>query len=459
MTDRSHRKAPLSRHPLFPAIVAGWFGALMGIGGLAVRTTVLENMVLALRIDRLVPAAVPPLGLTARVLLTLALMVAGAMFGYALAKLLARAARVRNDEPASAPGIVVAPSAEAQPRSEPDAGTEDDDDLARLAAARALPQRRRALTLEELPEPAPLALAERTGPSILNVGDLNAISPIIDNAAPQPGVHAGAVSREQVPPALKPSGTTDDGLRPPPLSSLGIAQLVERFALALASAQVRQPHAPADHAAQPSLQVDAPEPPAPEHFIDDSQHYQQAQAAAGGRDFAMPSALSGAGAVPSEWLDEAEEEATLESLLPPKQPVTNDPFKTAIAALSRQTADEDARWTVPEIDESTAEQDDFEEAGTEEPDEAAADDDAPFSSLLDMKPSSRQPAPLDSLVRIEADVAVDVAEPIVVFPGQSVPPQAVPARLPGAPFGASPVATETALREALSALQRMSGTR
>lgn len=84
-----HRSRPISRHPLFPAIVALWFGALLALGSLALRTSLVENLVLATRIDSLVPAAAPPLGLTARLLLALALGLAGGAIGWVLARRMA----------------------------------------------------------------------------------------------------------------------------------------------------------------------------------------------------------------------------------------------------------------------------------------------------------------------------------------------------------------------------------
>lgn len=460
MTTRSQGKIPLSRHPMFAPIVAMWFAALLGIGSFAIRTSVFENAVLALRIDALVPAAVPPLGFTARMLLALVVMLAGAALGYGLARLVARGgstpAEAQYDRP-----IIVAQTDRSGAADPADSAAGEDDDLARLAAARsALPQRRRALTLDELPElPQQQPLARRTAPSVLNVGDLDAISPLAGTepeavATPQPLPEAAHPAPH---PAL--DSTAAERLRAAPLGNLGIAELIERFALALAARRESQPRlAPQIELSPPPVPeillaapIPGPEaiavrPAAP--FIDDA-----APAGLTGpnftkpdsRPFAMPPSLRQPGLGNIEWFDEAEEEATLESLLPPKRPLANDPLRIDAAAV------------LPEIDHEGNEagpEADVAEIGGEPTD----DDGAPFSSLLDMKPSVRQPAALGTFVRIEDGEAADMAQPVVVFPGQTVPPPAVPARLPGAPFGASPVATEAALREALSALQKMSGT-
>ena len=81
---------PISAHPLFPAVVALWFGALFGLGSLAVRPSLLENLVLQSHIDLVIPAAAPPLGITARILLALVLAALGAILGIMLSRRLAR---------------------------------------------------------------------------------------------------------------------------------------------------------------------------------------------------------------------------------------------------------------------------------------------------------------------------------------------------------------------------------
>ena len=81
---------PISAHPLFPAVVALWFGALFGLGSLAVRPSLLENLVLQSHIDLVIPAAAPPLGITARILLALVMAALGAVLGILLSRRLTR---------------------------------------------------------------------------------------------------------------------------------------------------------------------------------------------------------------------------------------------------------------------------------------------------------------------------------------------------------------------------------
>jgi hypothetical protein len=85
----AQEKVPVTRHPLFPAVAALWFGALFGLGSLAIRPGLIEGLVLQFGIDTLVPAAAPPLGVTARILIALALAVAGGMLGASIARKLA----------------------------------------------------------------------------------------------------------------------------------------------------------------------------------------------------------------------------------------------------------------------------------------------------------------------------------------------------------------------------------
>lgn len=84
---RSHPRSapPISRHPLFPAVVALWFAALFGFGAIAIRLSSLESWVVALGIDGLIPAAAPPLGVTAQLCFVLVCVALGGATGWSLA--------------------------------------------------------------------------------------------------------------------------------------------------------------------------------------------------------------------------------------------------------------------------------------------------------------------------------------------------------------------------------------
>lgn len=76
---------PISRHPLFPAIVALWFGALFGLVSLAIKPELIEQIVVASGADSIIPMAAPPLGTTMRILLALAMTGIGAVTGALIA--------------------------------------------------------------------------------------------------------------------------------------------------------------------------------------------------------------------------------------------------------------------------------------------------------------------------------------------------------------------------------------
>lgn len=97
---------PITTHQLFPAVVALWFGALFGLGSLAVRPSLLESLVISSRIDLILPAATPPLGITARILVALVLAAIGAGIGVAIARRLARPKQEHRERKRGAGSIV-----------------------------------------------------------------------------------------------------------------------------------------------------------------------------------------------------------------------------------------------------------------------------------------------------------------------------------------------------------------
>jgi hypothetical protein len=84
-------RPPVSLHPAFRAIVALWFAALLGIGSLVLPAALLERVVSASGLASLLPAASPPLGLTARALIAVIGALAGAALGIAVARRVAGA--------------------------------------------------------------------------------------------------------------------------------------------------------------------------------------------------------------------------------------------------------------------------------------------------------------------------------------------------------------------------------
>lgn len=87
----------MTRHRLFPAIVALWCAALLGLGSFAVSPQMLSSAVEASGIAAVVPAAAPPLGFTARALIALVLTGVGAIAGLVIGRRIGRV-------PSAAPG-------------------------------------------------------------------------------------------------------------------------------------------------------------------------------------------------------------------------------------------------------------------------------------------------------------------------------------------------------------------
>lgn len=177
--NQAGAKLPLSRHPLFPAMVALWFGALFGLGSLAIRTSLLEALVLSTHLDAVLEFVAPPLGMKARIILALCLAVLGGMIGAAFARRLARPKPERRERKRKA-----APARRSSPESrlsEPvvaaplDDGHQQDETGRPDDASKGVPfqySRRRSLAVEQDYEPeyardaAPLPGAS---PQILDV--------------------------------------------------------------------------------------------------------------------------------------------------------------------------------------------------------------------------------------------------------------------------------------------------
>ncbi|MFM9937203.1 MAG: hypothetical protein ACKVOL_13515 [Novosphingobium sp.] len=83
--ERTRKRRPASNqvtaHRLFPVLAALWFAALFGLGSLAISSQVLGVLVTAIGLPILVPAATPPLGFTAHLLVALLLTIVGGALG------------------------------------------------------------------------------------------------------------------------------------------------------------------------------------------------------------------------------------------------------------------------------------------------------------------------------------------------------------------------------------------
>ena len=250
-------RPPVSWHPLFPAFVAVWFGALFGLGVLAVRVSLLERLAVASGIDRIIPAAAPPLGVNARILIALALAALGGVIGAAIGCLIARskpAARARRTAKAEA--------------------------AAQAAAVRAA-NKVAAKTAAAAPEPAPApakAPAFADAPSFIDISQLDLDDEHrieAERAIEAPPAPARGFERPLDPVSFPlpasfpvPGGAAAQRLTAADLDTLSHLELIERLALSLQKRreEASQEAAPAGEVAAPGSVPQAPAyyPPARE---------------------------------------------------------------------------------------------------------------------------------------------------------------------------------------------------
>lgn len=110
----SQNNRPLASHPAFRYMVALWFAALLGFGTYVMPAGVFERAVEATGLASILPAAAPPLGETARLLISAAAAVLGALLGLFVAS------RAGSGEPSEADGEaeeIVLPDPEPAPVS------------------------------------------------------------------------------------------------------------------------------------------------------------------------------------------------------------------------------------------------------------------------------------------------------------------------------------------------------
>lgn len=183
---------PITSHQLFPAVVALWFGALFGLGSLAVRPSLLEELVLKSRLDLIIPAAAPPLGVTARILVALILAAIGAVIGIALARRIARPKPVVTERKRSSRDLGRSESAarphyaDASTRPPVLAGGDYSNEAENPGGGGVLANRRRSLAIEHEEEafvPHEMAPLPGGSPQVFDISELRMEEP---QAAPEP---------------------------------------------------------------------------------------------------------------------------------------------------------------------------------------------------------------------------------------------------------------------------------
>lgn len=465
-------KAPVNAHPMFPAIVALWFAALFGLGSLAIRPALIESAVLATRIDALVPAAAPPLGVTARILFALVLAVVGGLLGAAIARRIARPTPVAKPRRRGAANLgETAPNVRLRGRdSHPDAPARlpisahdelgDDGIDSEEPVQTPLPGRRRALTVVDDAGDGFYDFAPLPGgaPQILDLAELDAGAALDAPEAVEAEPVAVAVTQPEISVEVKvaPPVVAEASLAPitpaaqitdAPLGELGLVALTERFALALQRRREAE-------AARAAAAVTAAE------VVDAPAIYAEVVAKV---EADLPTAPM---AIPAAFRPLTFDEPVEDEL---------DSYADFLPLRRMTTSTE----VTPEPEFQAEAESQIEPTAEVEPDTEEADDELDgYSSLLDL---SLPAAPRQTFVRIEEPEEAEAEiEPVVIFPGhaarQSVAPEAAAAGPGLRPFdpptlaatgqpiaAATPIAasdpeeTERALRAALATLQRMSG--
>ena len=92
--SKAGNQKPISSHRLFPAVVALWFAALFGVGSLVLPAALIESLSVSSGLASVVPAAQPPLGMTAKALIALLAAGFGIILGIVIARKIAASQKV-----------------------------------------------------------------------------------------------------------------------------------------------------------------------------------------------------------------------------------------------------------------------------------------------------------------------------------------------------------------------------
>lgn len=516
------KKTPVTRHRLFPVVVALWFAALLGLGSFAVPATMLSEAVSASGLPAVIPAAAPPLGFTARTLVALVLTATGALLGFVIGRRIGgrRAAAVPRQHTASpVPTVRARDSHPDAPPRRPFSASEH------LPAPEPVEMadppfsgRRRALAVTDETKPAehrdivplpgsgevmPLDLSTLfaeiesegaardeealfAGPVVAEpveqpfeepvevvakvaaepVPSLNeAVVPTSGPVAapPVPVVVAAPVVAAVAPP---PAVRAASPVAAAPLETLGVVQLVERLALAIGEHRQRYPESGAPEGFAEALRALGGTAPLPSKVSEPEPETPALPAAA-------PAAVAPRPApAPAIARFEKAPVVTLPVTPAPWIPAADDDALELPAQAARFLRIETPAEASPVVPADA------------EDEILAAEDTAAggYSSLLSVpvmrqpdtveegadEPSPPEPAEASGrqmFVRIDQPLEAPGAEPVVIFPGHAATPAGQqPGESPRQPLvsGQSSLDREEAdraLRAALATLQRMSGAR
>lgn len=185
-SQTSNGMAPISSHRLFSAIVALWFAALFGLGTLVLPTILLERAMTTTGFASLVSAAAPPLGVTARIAISLTAAILGAVLGSSIARRVASAqaaARPANLERRFSAAKRPTASGARKPISAKEELGDEPVATAEAPAPQQMQGRRRALAIAEDNRPSDfLPSAPLPGEDSLS-GDAHPMMPSMDVVA------------------------------------------------------------------------------------------------------------------------------------------------------------------------------------------------------------------------------------------------------------------------------------
>lgn len=241
-------RAPISAHPLFAAVVIAWFAALFGLSSAVLPARSLEALAGATGLASLVPAAAPPLGLTARIAIALAAAMAGGIVGWLAARQV-RSAQAGTREHGQARrtreewhDTSARPPLRALEELESESFDSYIDDVRDVRAG--------SETAEALPQPAEPEQAEPEQAQLEEAGtDGQTGEHMADASLPgeAPAVEEHRFTAEAIPPlavhAPIASASAGKPVTQRPLNQLGMVELVERLAHAIQDRQTAAPPA------------------------------------------------------------------------------------------------------------------------------------------------------------------------------------------------------------------------
>lgn len=454
---------PISRHPLFPAIVALWFGALFGLVSLAIKPELLEQIVVASGIDSVIPMAAPPLGATMRILLALGMTGIGGVTGWLIAIRIALPQAEARERNGRRPRTANSGLALAAPHPENETARQSAREPAILNLSEFDLDSFDKRAAQPASTPVPAAALRQAGPAPDSDPLFDAFLQDIPGR-PAEGVEAPEADQGSPIPALRVTARSRaaERIASADLDVLSKVELLERLALAMA--QCRKPVAPAAAVARlEALDLSVIAPAQRDAGGEPQPEMETGFGAA--QDLPEPeAALNEIASGPASWKEAHPAGATA-----PRPEGQNLHVPAALRPVGYDSRDNDdalpgyippRHIVLPPEDSRTA----FAQPrpiALDEHDEAEEDVlDEGYSSLLDLSRSSLARPRLASAEEWEANSPPAPFQDATGAPGEGATADVELADGPrpfDSPAQPGPEGTEKALRTALASLQRMSG--